>query len=231
MAITKQQLFEASAKDTYIILMTENQRAQAVKDKLITQEDINRVGPALTAAEKRELFSTIPFARILYLVTVASLGKAELELDRLQNDLKNLNEWIQKLNDIMAHGTELNAKKDEKDRRMVFWDEKLIGAHEVLNAIKTKFGDKVDIELFFRRKDPNKKDDKYGGMFMDRSEGIPANIAIEKIRNISTTLDNEVKTNSTKIQKVNSTYNTLLETISFVSKKVNDAALSALSKI
>lgn len=219
------QLSKASAKDTYIFFMDKDERDNALKEKRITGDDIKRVGPPLTAEEKEKLFSTMSFIRILFLVSKASLGKTELELEGLQNNLKELQEWIGKLNDIMAYGTELNAKKDDKDRKMVFWDDKLKDPLKTLNAIKNKFGEgKIDLSLIT---DPKEG----GGWNTDRSKGMPANIAIEKIRNISTTLDNEVKTNSTKIQKVNNQYNTLIETASFTIKKNADSILSIISKL
>lgn len=215
----------ASAKDTYIAFMSNADREEAKKKGQISDEDIKRVGAPLTPEERGKLFSTISFLRILYLVSIASLGKTELELEGLQKNLKDLNEWIGKLNNAMAHATERNSKKDDKDRLFFLWDPKLEsqGLSKTLRGLQERFGkDKIDIEIFFGREE---------GQGMNTKKGMPPNLAIEKLRNITTTLDNEVKTNSTQIQKTNSVYNTLLETLSFVSKKVTDAAQASLTKL
>lgn len=207
------------AKDTYIALMSDEQRKAAK----ISDEDIKRLGPLiLTPEEKKVLFSSISFERILFLYAKSSLGKTDLELEGFQNSLKQLNDWMGQLNNAMAYATERNAKKEEKDRTFFLWDEKFNGNkfENSLRDILKKFGsDKIDIKIFFGREE---------GQGMHTEKGIPPNLAIEKLRNIITMLDNEVKTLSTKIQKANSEHNTLLETMSFITKKISDIKAAML---
>lgn len=215
---------KAGAKDIYIAFMSETQRKEALEKKQITKEDLDRVGAPLTQEERKKIFSTISFISILYLVTVASLGKTELELEGLQNDLKELQDFIGQLNNAMSYCTELNGKKDEKDRMFFLWNPKIEGSGlpDTFRKMRIKFGKEIDIGSFFDRNE---------GGGMNPTKGMSPTIAIEKLRNCSTTIDNKTKTKTVKIQQVNSAYNTLMETCSFVCKKIADAIMMSLQKI
>lgn len=218
--MAKFDIHSASAKDTYIFFLSAAQRKEELEKGRISQADIDRVGAVLTPKERDELFKNIPFERILLLIALNSLGKTEIDLEEKQNNLKKFNDWINNLNNAIARATEVNGKKEEKDRNFFTWD--IEGLAETLREVKRFGKDKIDIVNFFSK-------DKEGGF--NPREGMKPNLAIEQLRNIANFLDNEVKSNSTQIQKINSTYNTLLETLSFVGKKINDAKQSILSKL
>lgn len=71
-------LEKANVKDTYIALLLEDGRKKALRKGLITEKDIKRVGPALSNAEMKKLFSRITWTKSLYFITKSSLGKIEM---------------------------------------------------------------------------------------------------------------------------------------------------------
>ncbi|PWU07406.1 MAG: hypothetical protein C5B43_00385 [Verrucomicrobia bacterium] len=220
MPISAKDLLNQSSKDTYIYFMPESQRQQALKDRLITDEDIKRVGPALTDAEKTALKSRMSLPERIFLYSVLSMAKIDMDLDKVQKDLSELQNDINDLNKIMAQVTELNAKDKPEDRKMIMWDPRFKPFLKTLKRLQDKYGKEIDIEIFTSTK-------KGGGL--NPTDGIPANIATEKLNNISKLLDNKVKTITTEFQKLNNLRNTILETGSFSVKKVVDTARGMFS--
>lgn len=225
--ISSKHLKGISPQDTYIILMSDDDRKEAINKGAISQkqvDELQRKGLLLTPDEINKLFQTLTFAMLLFIVAKSSLGKTEFELDRLQAKLEKLNDWIGKLSDAIAHANKLSANKEDKDPKFFVTATELKGLDKVLKELKAEFGDeKINIKDFFKW--------KKGKEGMSELTPMKPSLAIEKLQNFSKICDNQVKTDSTKISKANNDHNTLLETLSFLAKKFTDTIQGLLQRM
>lgn len=112
----------ATAKDTYIMLMTKEQRDEAKKAGFINDEDIQRAGAPLSAEERNQFFDSLSFGRLLFIIAKQSMGKTEFEMDHITKQLEELKNEINTLSQAIAAGNELSAKPDAKDQKFKLWD-------------------------------------------------------------------------------------------------------------
>lgn len=209
-----------SSKDTYILLMSQEERTKAKTEGLITDQDIHRVGPPLSAEEKDQFFNSISFARLLFIMAKSSMGKTEFEMDNITKQLEELKNEINTISQAIGAANELSAKKDPKDQKFKMWDKKRhtvthpVNFYNFLDDLDKKYNTgkqkNVDVDIFFG-KEPGQG---------QHADGIRPDVAIDSLRNISSFLDGRIKKLTPEIQKKNADINVFTELMSFVGKKV-----------
>lgn len=211
MPIDSNALINKSAKQLYIIFMSPEERAQALKDKLITQADIDAAGITLTPAEKTELIGTLSMARLLFLITKLSSGRTDMEMEALTNDLEKLNNWINQINsgiDVARNFDADEKGKGVKDPKFTL-DKWPKGLQLALNDARKKYRKGTDDPI-----NPNLSENP--------------TIAIGELGHISDFLNSRVRDVTTKVSEQRTDKNSINEMFSFVAKKFTDISQALL---
>lgn len=216
MKITNKELQGKSPKDIYILFLSEEERSKAnIKTDL----------PSFTIDDIRSFYDKLSLPRLLLLAAKRSLGKTEYDLEKQSEELKQINAWINQIQQRISLAQEIKqAQKDSKDEVNM---NKQGGAKEVskfnacLNAMYKWASENkitIDIDLIPTEGKPRT------ALKPDPSDYI------EQLQRISGTLNAEIKNITTKVQKSQSDSNTFTEMMSAVVKKFNDLILGILQK-
>lgn len=216
MKITNKDIQGKSPKDIHILFLSEEERKKAN-----IQTDL----PSFTIDDIRSFQASLSLPRLLLLAAKRSLGKTEYDLEKQSEELKQINAWINQIQQRISLAQEV--KQEQRDSKEEV-NMNMQGGSKESNKFRAslkemcQWADRNGITIDIDR-------DTSGPNLRVSLKPDPSDY-IEQLQRISGTLNAEIKNITTKVQKSQSDSNTFTEMMSAVVKKFNDLILGILQK-